>query len=91
MSKVKKVIKNVGQSLGLIPTHKQLEAQIPKIPDPVIPAPPAATVRNDTGAQVVVGTSAATKDQRVSGRGSRSGNGSAGNPLGGLGRGGLSL
>lgn len=94
MKKIKKAIKNVGQSLGLIPTNKQLEAAKPVIPPvefPNPPAPVASAARTTAGAEVVVGSSAATKDGRVSGRRAGSARGSGGNVLGGLGRGGLSI
>lgn len=93
MSKVKKVVKNVGQSLGFIPTNKELEKQYQQQADlmkaviPETPAAPASAARTTTGSDVVVGTSA-TKDNRVSGRRAGRGGSTVGSPLGGLGRGG---
>lgn len=92
--KITKIFKNVGQSLGLIPTNKQLAAQVPKIPAPKVPeppAPPASAARTDTGANVAIGTSSDIKNQRVSGRSSGRSGFRTGDILGGLGRGGLSI
>lgn len=61
------------------------------IPEPKIPAAPAPSRREDTGANIVVGADAA-KNKRVSGRKSGSSSSSSGGDvLGGLGRGGLSI
>lgn len=62
----------------------------PVIPKAQVPAAPAPIRRSDTGASVALGTSANIKNQRVSGR-SNGGGGSNGDPLGGLGRGGLNI
>lgn len=64
----------------------------PDIPEPEIPAVPAPNRREDTGAKVVIGSDA-SKDKRVSGRSSGSGESSSsgGDVLGGLGQGGLSI
>lgn len=80
MSKFKKILRSVTDFIGLT-TPK---SAVPVIPTPEVPAPPAPTRREDTGAQVIVGSDA-VKNQRVSGvrrSGSR-----AGDVIGGLGRG----
>lgn len=66
------------------------ESAAVEIPEPKIPAAPAPSRREDTGANVVVGADA-SKNQRVSGRTSGSSSSSSGDVLGGLGRGGLSI
>jgi hypothetical protein len=67
------------------------EPKAVEIPEPTIPAVPAPNRREDTGANIVVGSDAG-KNKRVSGRKSGSGSGSSGGDvLGGLGRGGLSI
>lgn len=83
-----KVVKNVGQSLGLVARNRD----IPKPPEPVVPQVPAqaaTAAKTDAGANVVIGTTA--KDQRVSGRKAGRSGASGGNVLGGLGRGGLAI
>lgn len=63
----------------------------PNIPEAEAPATPAPSRREDTGAKIVVGSDA-VKDNRVSGRKSKSGSSSSGGDvLGGLGRGGLNI
>ena len=63
----------------------------PEIPEVEVPAVPAPSRREDTGANIVVGSDA-SKNKRVSGRKSGSGSSSAGGDvLGGLGQGGLSI
>jgi len=59
----------------------------PDIPEPEIPAAPAPSRRQDTGAKVSVGADAA-KNARVSGGGTSSASKSSGDVLGGLGSGG---
>lgn len=67
---------------------KQPAVEIPKVETPAVPAP---SRREDTGANIVVGSDAA-KDKRVSGRGSGSGTSSSGgSALGNLGRSGISI
>lgn len=61
----------------------------PDIPEAQIPAAPAPTRREDTGANIVLGADAA-KDQRVSG-GKSGGSSSTRDVLGSLGRGGLNI
>lgn len=62
----------------------------PDLPEPEIPAPPAPNRREDTGANIVIGSDAAA-DARVSGRGGKSGTSRTKDALGGLGRSGLSI
>ncbi len=62
----------------------------PDIPEVEIPAAPAPSRREDTGASIVVGSDA-SKDARVSGRSSGSSSSSGGDVLGSLGKGGLSI
>ena len=76
-----KVVKKVVGGVAGILLGKPKSPAPP--PPPEVPAPPAPTRRQDTGAQIVLGSSS-SKNQRVSGRGSgRSG----GDSLGSLGRG----
>jgi len=60
------------------------------VPEAKIPAISAPNRREDSGANIVVGADA-SKNKRVSGRGSVSSSSSGGDVLGGLGRGGLSI
>lgn len=62
----------------------------PKLPTPQFPAMAAPPTRNDTGAQVHLGTDTVA-NQRVSGRSSSEVVQTQGDVLGGLGRGGLSI
>lgn len=58
----------------------------PKLPAPVIPAPPAPEARQDTGAIIKIGTDSVA-NERVSGNGSRGGGSrTAPSALGGLGK-----
>lgn len=82
MSKVKKMLKTVTKLLGLAPP------KAPPLPKPVVPAAPAPTRREDTGAIVQIGSGAG--DQRVSGGGTAS-IGRKVDILGGLGLGGLNI
>lgn len=63
----------------------------PDIPEPTVPAAPAPSRREDTGAIVAVGSDA--RNKRVSGgrRGGSNGQRTSGNILGDLGRSGISL
>lgn len=80
-----KIVSSVGEMLmGKTPAQ-------PDIPTPEIPAAPAPSRRDDTGASVVIGSDAANKNARVSGKKSTTGSGGSGDVLGGLGRGGLSI
>lgn len=76
MSKAFKGVVSVVKNLFKAPKQ-------PEIPEPVVPAAPAPTRREDTGAQVVLGSASSNKNNRVSGRGS----GSSGNTLSRLGKG----
>ena len=79
----------MGDTLGGLGDMFFGRREEPKIPEAKTPAAPAPARRDDTGAQIVVGSSAA-KDQRVSG--GSGGSSSAGKDvLGNLGRGGLSI
>lgn len=63
----------------------------PDIPEAEVPAAPAPSRREDTGAKITIGADA-SKNKRVSGRGAGSGGSvSSGDVLGGLGRGGISI
>lgn len=62
----------------------------PDIPEPKIPAAPAPSRREDTGAKVSIGSDNA-KNARVSGGGRGNSSKSSGDVLGGLGGGGLNL
>ena len=81
------IFKSVTKLLGL----SAPKAPAITIPKPAVPAAPAPTTRTDTGAIISIGTTVANKDQRVSGGGRRTSGRSAGDILGGLGRGGLSI
>lgn len=65
-------------------------AEQPDLPEATIPAAPAPSRREDTGAKVVVGTDA-VKDARSSGRASGGGTTKTRDVIGGLGAGGLSI
>ena len=62
----------------------------PEIPEAKVPAAPAPSRRQDTGADIVIGTDA-SKNARVSGKGSGKSGTTGGDVLGNLGRGGLSI
>lgn len=85
MSKFKSVL---GGVLGMLGLGSQPKINIPEA---VIPAQPAPVVRQDTGANVVIGSDAVA-NQRVSGMIATGKKSSTGvDPLGGLGRSGLSI
>jgi len=79
------LFETVGSILGF-----GKKPEMPSIPAAKIPAAPASAIKQDTGAQVVLGT-ADTKNQRVSGRTRKSATGGSGDVLGGLGRSGLNI
>jgi hypothetical protein len=62
----------------------------PDIPEPEIPAAPAPSTREDSGANVIVGSDN-SKDRRVSGGVNSSSPSSSKDVLSGLGKGGLSI
>jgi hypothetical protein len=62
----------------------------PDIPEAEIPAAPAPSTREDTGANIIVGSDK-SKDRRVSGGVNSSSSQSGADVLSGLGKGGLSI
>jgi len=80
MSKFKKILRSVTDFIGLT-TPKSAAVNIPT---PEVPAAPAPTRREDTGASIIVGSDA-VKNQRVSG--TRRNSSRSGDTIGGLGRG----
>ena len=79
----------MGGAVDLVKSIFETPEQ-PDIPEPEIPAQPAAATREDTGAKVSVGTTA-SKNARVSGGGKSGATSGSGDVLGGLGRGGISI
>jgi len=87
----KKIFKKIASAFDSLFGGDAPSAPAVVIPPAEIPAVPAPTRREDTGAKIVVGKDA-SKNKRVSGRKSGTGSTSSrGDALGSLGRGGLSI